>query len=337
MGRKKQKKKPNWYQPLIDLYHPLTFDILALNGDGFTSHRLENAVCATRMNSEMDGLSNREAIENVYRWMCKNYRVEYVYTNLLCERYVYPNKGMTAVGQMKIGSRIADLVTFDGDVPIVYEIKTAYDSFSRLQDQIDMYMSVFHQMSLVIPEKKLEKARKVLGGQPVGILVLADDGTFRVERPPVVDAKVTDKRMLFGMLTPSEREYVHYMGHGNYVQELDEKVAYRKNREDFYRLSDVDAFRIVMHELRKRGKRIPEEGQLVGDGMKTFIYMSRLHSDETFRFSVYDWLDKDFHASTWWEKEYERKLAGCYGDADDAGETFTETDDFDLETVRDSD
>lgn len=56
--------------------------------------------------------------------------------------------------EFRIGKAVADLVMFNG-YSKVFEIKTEYDSDSRLPLQLENYKKAFNQIFLIIPELKL--------------------------------------------------------------------------------------------------------------------------------------------------------------------------------------
>ncbi len=61
--------------------------------------------------------------------------------------------------EYRVGNAIADLAMFNGNSK-VFEIKTEYDTDSRLKLQIEYYRKVFNQIFLIVPETKLHLFKK---------------------------------------------------------------------------------------------------------------------------------------------------------------------------------
>ena len=61
--------------------------------------------------------------------------------------------------EYRVGKAIADLVMFNG-ISKVFEIKTEYDSDSRLALQLENYRKAFNQIFLIIPETKYHLYKK---------------------------------------------------------------------------------------------------------------------------------------------------------------------------------
>jgi len=124
-----------------------------------------------------------ERFEQVYQYLLRYYRCEYVYKNLLVEKLVFgrhsPNSA-TMLGEFRVGSRKADAVLLNG-TSCGFEIKTELDSLDRLDEQLYAYISVFDRVYVVTSE---EREAELLPRLPegVGLLLLTRRLTFREAR-----------------------------------------------------------------------------------------------------------------------------------------------------------
>ncbi len=120
-----------------------------------------------------------DAFECVYYKLLAEYRNEYVYKNAIAEKIVKGRHKMANVAyftEFRVRKTIADCVVVNGS-STAYEIKTEFDSFYRLHNQLESYKQVFEKVNIVVPESKVEKLKRVVG-KSVGIVVLTDRYTL---------------------------------------------------------------------------------------------------------------------------------------------------------------
>nr|NQU94544.1 sce7726 family protein [Bacteroidota bacterium] len=101
-------------------------------------------------------------LKYVYSILEKYYQNEYVFKNTFLTEWLIKEIGQTnskVFNEYRVGNSIADLVIFNGNSK-VFEIKTEYDSDSRLELQLENYRKVFNQIFLIIPETKLHLYKK---------------------------------------------------------------------------------------------------------------------------------------------------------------------------------
>lgn len=100
----------------------------------------------------------------------KNYLNENVIKSAFVKRYLIkknPETNITIFELRANGSR-ADLCLFNDD-SFVFEIKTEYDSYDRLEKQLNDYKALFDFLFVIIPEKEKENIKKQLTND-VGII-----------------------------------------------------------------------------------------------------------------------------------------------------------------------
>lgn len=144
-------------------------EILSLKNGNF--HSIIQKV--NRYDKEWLSLGNntfKDYLKYVYRILEENYINEYVVKNSFLTQQLIPEmKCGDAVifNEFRLRQSVADLAIFNGTSK-VFEIKTEYDSASRLEIQIADYKKIFNQVYLIIPESKIRTYQKL--GLPVGII-----------------------------------------------------------------------------------------------------------------------------------------------------------------------
>lgn len=101
-------------------------------------------------------------LKHVYSILEKYYQNEYVFKNAFLTEWLIKEIGQSnskVFNEYRVGNAIADLVMFNGNSK-VFEIKTEYDSDSRLALQLENYRKAFNQIFLIIPETKFYLYKK---------------------------------------------------------------------------------------------------------------------------------------------------------------------------------
>lgn len=107
-------------------------------------------------------------------------------------------KSTITIFELNIGSSRADICMINGK-SMVFEIKTEYDTFSRLDNQLSNYLKTFEYVNLIIPESKIEEALNILYKQ-VGILTYKKNRIGNIEfneyRSPIYNNKIDHRTQL---------------------------------------------------------------------------------------------------------------------------------------------
>lgn len=97
-------------------------------------------------------------LKHIYTILAERYQNEYVFKNEFLNAWLIKELGETTsqiFSEFKVGSSIADLAMFNGCSKI-FEIKTEFDSDSRLKAQLQNYTKAFNQTFIIIPKSKLK-------------------------------------------------------------------------------------------------------------------------------------------------------------------------------------
>ncbi len=159
--------------------------------------------------------------------MIKSYRNEYVYKNAIANKIVlgrHKFKNISFFTELFVWGVIADVVVANGTTT-AYEIKTAYDSFSRLSNQIGIYEQAFEHVNIVIPEEKLSSLLKV-APENSGILILSDNFTFQEYRKPESNKELLSTEIMASLLHAEDKKEL--------LKKYFNKVLEYKTVDDFY-------------------------------------------------------------------------------------------------------
>lgn len=165
----------------------------------------------------------------LYKQLITNYRNEYVYKNALASKIVtgrHKYRDVSYFSEFRAWDVIADVVIVNGTTT-VYEIKTEYDTFYRLQSQIETYQQIFDNVCVVIPESKLKALEESIP-ENIGIVVLTDNYTLHTHRSPLSNIHNFNHEKIFSCLRKSEYEDI-----------LNRKLGYVDNTKSAYRRRDA--------------------------------------------------------------------------------------------------
>ena len=114
----------------------------------FKDTSIYDAVIKRYINDPEDK-SNEMLISEIYSYMSDEYRNEYFYQNTLLNKLLLGKHSVnttTALTQIPISKSKADFILINGKA-VVYEIKTALDTFERLNTQVrDYYKALIERI-----------------------------------------------------------------------------------------------------------------------------------------------------------------------------------------------
>lgn len=146
-----------------------------------------------------------EFFENVYYYLLRYYRSEYIYKNAIANKILLGKHSLntsTLLSEFRVGKSKADVVILNGSSS-VYEIKTEFDNFDRLKDQIQSYKDVFDEINVITNEDQLERLEGNIE-KNIGILLLTDQYTIRNIRKPISNKINIKPGVIFDSLRKKE-------------------------------------------------------------------------------------------------------------------------------------
>jgi len=175
-------------------------------GGGEGVSQVQNMAYETGITTHLDDLKVGEIYDLAYKELLNSYRNEYVYKHAIAENIIRGKHRLSPKchfdTEFRVYDSIADVVIANGTTT-VYEIKTEYDSFDRLENQINDYAKVFEYIYIVVPESKL---LNVLSKIPefVGVMTLTDGYTLRTEKKAISNINNIEPSVVFSCLRREE-------------------------------------------------------------------------------------------------------------------------------------
>lgn len=147
----------NYLPALGKIFSPLVMNNLAENG---SSGYLTEVCSNSRIIDQIDTtISLKQFLEDIYDILQKNYRYEYIYKNVIANKILLGKHSLNTahmLTEFRVGKCKADVVILNG-TSTVYEIKSEYDSFARLNQQIQAYLDIFDFINIITSNSQAEK------------------------------------------------------------------------------------------------------------------------------------------------------------------------------------
>lgn len=149
---------------------------------------------------------------DIYSFLAKYYKNEYIYKNTIIKKILLGRHSLNTayvINECRIGKSKADSVILNG-TSTVYEIKSEYDTFGRLEQQLSEYKKAFEYIYIVIPKSSVQKLESILDDGNIGILQLNNNNSLTKIRNAKSNKKYFDKNIIFDILNQNEyRIIVH--------------------------------------------------------------------------------------------------------------------------------
>lgn len=150
-----------------------------------------------------------------------------------------PNKTIT-IFELNAGNSRADICMINGH-SVVFEIKTAYDSFARLKGQLSDYKKIFEYIYIIIPEKNIEIASKQISSE-IGIIAYKQNInytiSFKTIKEPTYNNNISTKSQLL-CLNKSELKKNFYDCFNNNQSIFIENILSNYKKEDIIKKYNV--------------------------------------------------------------------------------------------------
>lgn len=201
--------------------------------------------------------SNGTLISEIYSYMSNEYRNEYFYQNTLLNKLLLGKHSVnttTALTQIPISKSKADFILINGKA-VVYEIKTALDTFERLNTQVRDYYKAFNHVCVVTSESQFEQACEILKDTNVGVYCLTAQETLSMvkRKEPIADNSQLDHTTIFKILHKAEFENIIIEYYGE-LPKTSQVFYYGECLRIFSEIPIVDAYTMFLKKLKKRNK-----------------------------------------------------------------------------------
>ena len=231
--------------------------------------------------NDIDGKNNGKLISEIYSYLKKNYRNEYFYKNTLLNKLllgVHKPTTTTALTEIPIGKSKADFILINGKA-VVYEIKTALDTFERLESQLSDYYKAFDHVAVVTDEKNKYAIEKILQDTPVGIYLMTDRNQLSPLKLPQQYREQLTLAEIFKVMNKDEFESVLMQVYSQLPQVA--PVWYYTECQKMFCDIDISvSYPLFLKELKKRNKIIIEEYKYIPYELKTLVYFSKYKQND---------------------------------------------------------
>lgn len=165
--------------------------------------------CAVLEDASTSGATLGEILDDAFEALRATRRSEYVYKNDVVSRLVFGRHKPTSAAaalEFGVGSSKADVVVVNGTTT-VYEIKTDYDSFARLDSQQRDYAEFAEHVYVVVSPQRGQAALDAVPHH-VGVIALSRSGRMSTVRSAEGGLERIKPTRLFQALRSGERAAV---------------------------------------------------------------------------------------------------------------------------------
>ncbi len=150
-----------------------------------------------------------DLFEQAFSDLKRGNRSEYVYKAALAKKTILGIHNLNTaalLSEYRAGSSKADIVVVNGTTT-VYEVKSERDKLCRLPGQIADYLKVFGRVNVILAEKHVEEATKILP-ESVGIHCLTSRNQISVVREGLDNSNDVKSSAIFNSLSVREASAV---------------------------------------------------------------------------------------------------------------------------------
>lgn len=248
--KKKEMLHKKYIPSLSHVFTPVVMDSLTQTGtSGYLKEVMNNSGLINQLNKSMP---LKDFFDWVYAFLFKNYRYEYIYKNIIANKILLGKHSLNTshmLTEFRVGKCKADVVVLNG-TSTVYEIKSEFDSFARLKNQIQSYLATFDHINVITSTSQTNKLKSILP-EKTGILVLNDRNTITTIRDSTSNKKNINPNMLFDSLRKIEyikiiREYF------GFVPDVPNTRIYKECRALYCKIPPETAHNLTIKVLQNR-------------------------------------------------------------------------------------
>ncbi|OQY39416.1 MAG: hypothetical protein B6229_03785 [Spirochaetaceae bacterium 4572_7] len=258
VGLKKQNKytplESQYYPAISRLFSPVVLKDIILNG--YSAYFSEVCRNSGLLNSLDLSMPLSQFFDRIYSLLFKNYRNEYIYKNAITNKVLLGRHSLNTASMLtefRVGSCKADVVILNG-TSTVYEIKSEFDSFARLNNQLRAYMQVFDHINIITSLSHVSQLKTFLP-DIIGIQVLTDRNTISTIRTSKSNKANIKLDVLFNSLR--KEEYItiikNYYG---IVPDVPNTLIYTECKKLFCNIPLEEAHNLTVNILKRRNNSV---------------------------------------------------------------------------------
>lgn len=190
--------------------------------------------------------------EWVYNLLFNNYKNEYIYKNVIINKILLGKHSFNTsqiLTEFRVGRSKADVVLLNGTTT-VYEIKSEYDSFARLEKQIQSYFEIFDYINVITSPSHAKKLDSILPNK-AGILELSERNTISIIREPKSNKENINPAIFFDSLRKTEYIRIIKEYYGT-IPEVPNTQIYRECKKLFCKIPNVYVHDLTIKILKGR-------------------------------------------------------------------------------------
>lgn len=240
-----------------------------------------------------DSKDNGEIISEIYSYMQRNYRNEYFYKNTLLNKLllgVHKPTTTTALTEIPIGKSKADFILINGKA-VVYEIKTALDTFERLESQLEDYYKAFDHVAVLTDEKSKSTIQKLLNDTPVGIYLMTNRNQISAVKEPQPHTKQLNSGEIFKVMNKDEYESL-LMQFYTKLPKVPPVKYYSECKKMFCDIDISKSYPAFIKQLKKRNRIEIANYSSVPYELKSLIYFAKF-KEQDYNY-LFDFLKSNF-------------------------------------------
>ena len=234
---------------LSKIFSPTILKELCSTGN---SKKLRRILDELNLLYQVDLKKNLESFFNdVYKILLKNYRNEYIYRSIIIKKILLGIHSLNTahlINECRVGNSKADCVILNG-TSTVYEIKTQFDTFSRLHSQLDDYKKAFEYVYIVVPIETLKKLEGYNLDENIGIMVLNKNSTISKTRLAKSNKNYFNKETIFDILR--KNEYIEIISKYYEIPSIPNTKIYTFCKRLFSEL-DIELIHVELVQILKK-------------------------------------------------------------------------------------
>lgn len=246
-------KRNNSIRLLSQILTPANFNKIIRKGD---TALIENKV--RRHLTDLKGVSYQVLFGYIYSIIEKEYRNEYVYKNQLLNKLflkTYIPGKLIALNEFNIANSVADFLLLNGSA-CLYEIKTEYDGFEKLDKQIADYQKFADVIYIVTSPKYSNKLIDKYSSTSIGVIELKNK-TLETIKEGKKNKNHLDHETIFKTLHKKEYLDIVKLFCGEIPKVPNTKIF--KESLSIIKKIDIDVFqKVAINILKQRKLNCPE-------------------------------------------------------------------------------
>ncbi len=234
------------------IFTPLVIDSIAQKGN--SSYLLEVCSNSGLIEQINPAMPLKQFFDWIYNILFKYYRNEYIYKNVIANKILLGKHSLNTsqmLTEFRVGKCKADVVILNG-TSTVYEIKSEFDTFARLEKQIQAYFKVFDYINVITSASQAHKLESKLP-EAAGILVLTNKNSITTIREANTNKKNIKPEILFDSLRKTEytKAIKEYFGT---LPDVPNTQIYKECKKLFCKIPIIVAHDLTINILQNRTK-----------------------------------------------------------------------------------